>query len=114
MRYLLIDDQREFGKQISIPEPSGEYSHALTFDQGIFELTVGGPWDVLYLDHDLGDPDPDKTGYGIMKWLEAKCNEDDVQREFFLPKKIVLVTSNPVGRKNMQVVIDKLYGVENG
>jgi hypothetical protein len=108
MRILLIDDMREFGKQIPGPGPDDETAHAKTFEEGITELEVGGPWDVLYLDHDLGDPDPAKTGYAIINWIEAKA-ADPVAREFFLPKKIILVTSNPVGRRQMQTVIDKLY-----
>jgi hypothetical protein len=92
MRYLLIDDMRNI------------LCHriARTFDDGVKALKEEGPWTALYLDHDLGDPDPAKTGYGIMCFLEANPE--------YLPERIVLVTSNPVGRDNMQVVIDKLYG----
>jgi hypothetical protein len=103
MRYLLIDDIRTFGSN-DIPKPNDfeEWEHAGNFDAGIFALKFEGPFDVLYLDHDLVEVDPLKTGYGIMCFLEAN--------PVFLPKRIVLVTSNPVGRKNMQVVIDRLYG----
>lgn len=99
MKTLLIDDIREFGKQI--PEPTGEWTHAATYDAGLFALQFEGPWDLLYLDHDLGEADERKTGYGIICFLEAN--------PMFLPKKIVLVTSNPVGRRQMQTVIDRLY-----
>jgi hypothetical protein len=78
---------------------------ARTFDDGINALTNEGPWGVLFLDHDLGDPDPKKTGMGIMNFLEVNLR--------LLPTKIVLVTSNPVGRQQMQVVINKLYNKEN-
>lgn len=102
MRYLLIDDLREFGtSNIPLPKEGDEWDHAYTFDEGHFALALNGPWDVLYLDHDLGEEDPRKTGMGIMNFLE--------ENPAFLPKKIVLVTSNPVGRAQMQVVINKLY-----
>jgi hypothetical protein len=59
-------------------------------------------WDELYLDHDLGIYASDeRTGYDVLCWLEANPQ--------FLPKKIILVTSNPVGRQRMQQALDKLY-----
>lgn len=90
MRYLLIDDMRKMNVDRT----------ARSYEDGICALLQEGPWDVLYLDHDLGDEDPKKTGYGIMCWLETYPE--------YLPKKIVFVTSNPVGRVNMQRVKDKL------
>jgi len=94
VKTLLIDDLREI-KATRV---------ARTYDDGIHALVSEGPWDMLYLDHDFGDPDPAKTGYGIMKFLELNPE--------LKPIKIVLVTSNPVGRKYMQMVIDKLYPEE--
>jgi hypothetical protein len=103
MNYLLIDDMREFGTNgIPLPTKNDNWNHAKNFQQGINCLMALGPFDILYLDHDLADLDPGHTGYGIMCFLEANPQ--------FLPKKIVLVTSNPVGRKNMKTVIDRLYG----
>lgn len=75
---------------------------ARTFEDGIKALTNEGPWDVLYLDHDLGEEAPNNTGYGVMCFLEANTE--------YLPGRIELVTSNPVGREKMRVVIEKLYG----
>lgn len=94
MKTLLIDDLRDIKADVV----------ARTYDEGINALQNLGPFDVLFLDHDLGEADPAATGYGIMNFLEANPE--------LLPKKIVLVTSNPVGRQNMQVVIDRLYGVK--
>jgi hypothetical protein len=91
VRTLLIDDERKIKATVV----------ARTFDQGISALMKDGPFDLLYLDHDLGEKDPKKTGYGIVNFLEANPQ--------FLPKEIKLVTSNPVGRQQMQVVIEKLY-----
>lgn len=90
MKVLLIDDMRN-GVMDRI---------ARTFDDGIKALKEEGPWDLLYLDHDLGEADPAKTGYDIMCFLEANPE--------LLPKQIKCVSSNPVGRQKIQVVIDKL------
>jgi hypothetical protein len=90
MKTLLIDDERNLEAD----------RIERTFDGGIAALSEQH-WEVLYLDHDLGDPDPRKTGYGIMCWLE--CNPQ------YLPGEIVVVSSNPSGRQYMELVIRKLY-----
>lgn len=92
---LLIDDMRDIEADIV----------ARTYDEGIQALKTQGPFKTLYLDHDLGDGQvPERTGYTVMCWLE--------EHPEYLPGEIILVTSNPVGRKNMQAVILKLYRKE--
>jgi len=102
MRILLIDDQRNFNDVTRV---------ARTFDEGIRALQEGN-WDLLYLDHDLGDtrgsdlvPRPenknDWTGYDIMCWLEQHPEK--------LPGRIVIVSANPVGVERMRLVVRKLY-----
>ncbi len=59
MKTLLIDDFRTLNVDYI----------ARTFDEGI-KSRQSQNWDVLYLDHDLGEEDPKKTGYGIVCWLE--------------------------------------------
>jgi hypothetical protein len=92
-RTLLIDDLREIEADVI----------ARNYDAGIHALMTMGPFSTLYLDHDLGDYSYglEKTGYDIICWLEANPE--------YLPKEIVLVTSNPVDRGKMQSVIDRLY-----
>lgn len=105
---LLIDDLRNIDACLT----------ARTFEAGIKALETESPFDILYLDHDLGHVNEEgkeywisingenypQNGYGIMCFLEHNPE--------YLPKKIIIVSSNPVGRKNMQVVIDKLYKKE--
>ena len=90
MRSLLIDDFRDLGADVI----------ARTFDEGIAALQQE-PWDILYLDHDLGDPDEKKTGYGIVTWLETHPQ--------YWPNAVQVVTSNPVGRQNIERVLQKYY-----
>lgn len=103
MRNLLIDDERgvaaiELSTGIKVTEI------ARTFADGINALKQGEKVNVLLLDHDLGSFDEEGnelTGYKIMVFLE--------EHPEYLPKSIVLVTANPVGRAKTQAVIDKLY-----
>ena len=109
MKVLLIDDLRQFdGERIKTMyyrwSPGDTIKIARSFKQGIDMLKNRGPWDLLLLDHDLGKKEgkPEKNGYHIMCWLEEYTQ--------YLPKDIKIVSDNPTGRKNMQVVINKLYG----
>ncbi|MCK5020932.1 MAG: hypothetical protein KAS32_28215 [Candidatus Peribacteraceae bacterium] len=94
LKLLTIDDMRTI---------SGTHQ-VRTYEDGI-EALRKEEWDILYLDHDLGcfdDNGREYTGYDILCWLESN--------QQYLPKRIELLTSNPVGRKRMNVVILKLYG----
>ncbi len=102
MKVLLIDDMRtpefietKYGLEVT--------TLAKTFAGGI-NMLKADKWDVLLLDHDLAswdDEGTELTGYKVMLFLEENPE--------YLPGKIILVTSNPVGRAKMQTVIDKLY-----
>lgn len=97
-RVLVIDDERFQDYTI----PKGDYIARDAFD-GMKQLAENGPWGMLMIDHDLATFDKDGkevTGYDILCWLE--------QNEEFLPHKIVILSSNPVGRANMQRVIDSI------
>ena len=97
MRVLLIDDMRNL--------PADHTCR--TYEEGIKYLQKG-PWDLLLLDHDLGDfifegtYMREKTGYDVLCWLERNPQ--------FLPKRIELVTANPVGRQRMESLVRRLYG----
>lgn len=99
MRILLIDDIRLPQYIASTYGIEGEYTIAKDYEAGITRLKEGN-WDILCLDHDLGHATA-KTGYDVMCFLEENSH--------YLPKEIFIVSANPVGRKNMQIVIDKLY-----
>jgi hypothetical protein len=108
MKSILIDDVRNIEADVI----------CRTFEEGIEALKTLGPFGILYLDHDLGQVNEFgsevpidvggelylPTGYGIMCFLERHPK--------FLPIEIRIVSSNPVGRKRMQAVIDKLYSEE--
>lgn len=101
MKVLLIDDMRTeemLRMQGLVIMPT----HTVrTYDDAILALRNEGPFDLVYLDHDLGEDEMSKTGYGLMNFLEANTE--------FLPGQIHIVSSNPVGRTQMQTVINRLY-----
>jgi len=98
MRILAIDDVRDFS-----------FTDVLcrTYEEGVKALAYNGPWDELYLDHDLGavkrsydDSGREQTGYTIACFLE--------QHPSLAPNKIIIVTSNPVGLKNISDALSKI------
>jgi hypothetical protein len=94
-RILAVDDMREC---------KGATVLARTYQEGNDLLFKMGPWDELWIDHDLGCYDVngrETTGYDILCNLEALWPT-------FRVDKIVLLTSNGPGRLKMQQVIEKL------
>ena len=83
--HLLIDDVREIGADHIARTPREGQKALLAF-----------PVTHLYLDHDLGDPGT-ATGYDVLNWaLERDC----------VPPRVMLITMNPVGRKNMENALE--------
>ena len=76
--WLLIDDVRDLNCEVTAKTP----------EAGKKMLALGG-WECLCLDHDLG---VEESGYDVAVWALEKG---------FMPTKVQLVTSNPVGRKNI-------------
>jgi hypothetical protein len=94
MATLLIDDQRNLEAD----------RVARTYNDGIAALSER-KWDVLLLDHDLGDfsgPDGrERNGYHIVCWLEEHPEQ--------MPDKVIVVSSNPAGRLNIARVLAKFF-----
>lgn len=87
--WLLIDDERDLGYDV-IARNSAVAK----------ELLPLKCWTMLGFDHDLGDQSvsPD-NGYQVMMWAAERG---------YLSIHIQLVTSNPVGRKNMTALLHDL------
>lgn len=91
---LLIDDERDIKADFI----------ARNYADGITLLRTKGPFKTLYLDHDLASFTEDgleKTGYDVMCFLEKNLH--------LVPKEIICVSANPVGRERIQRVIKSIY-----
>lgn len=105
-RVLLIDDTRD--------ETSDEvYTRldviARNHWEGMKQLMNNGPWNVLFLDHDLNSFDlgtsKEYTGYDIACALEKWAHENDWA---LIPKEIYCVSSNPEGRKRINMALKNI------
>jgi hypothetical protein len=101
-RRLLIDDCRsETDLYQQGQKKCKVHVIARNYWEGIKQLKDNGPWDLLYLDHDLQSYDKDNkesTGYDIMCFLEEHIE--------YLPSEIICVSSNPSGKKRIEQVIE--------
>lgn len=95
IKILWVDD-------IRVPPSNIQCDIATSFDEAITFLSIN-LYDIIYLDHDLADfkDGKERTGYDITKWLVERK-----QNGLFIPLNYRFLTSNPVGRRNMQAVID--------
>lgn len=90
---LLIDDMRNFTCDI--------IARNATSAKKIFTLDV--TWELVMFDHDLGEVE---TGYDVMKFMFE---------HYIFPKEIQIITSNPVGRINMEGLLkDYQYSCYDG
>lgn len=94
---VYLDDLRD--------TPEG-WRRCSTVEETISVLKSSGAYiDTLSLDNDLGENIPE--GYKVLDWLEETIFNDPA---FPLPDRIVVHSANPVARKRMETVINKLYG----
>jgi hypothetical protein len=84
-------------------EPVQSVLIARTYYLGLQAIWHLGPWDVLYLDHDLGAPGlitgKEMNGYHVVEELERLAHRGKFQQ---LPKELICVSANPVGRKKIE------------
>lgn len=104
---LLVDDLRTWD-QVR-PGPDTDRYRAIARTKAEFEKLVRyEAWDIIYLDHDLGEVDEhgfEFTGMHALAEIERLVEE----QEIFAPTYIWLVTSNASVRRTMQTAIDRMY-----
>jgi hypothetical protein len=106
MRCFLLEDD-EFRTKWFLKTFNVNWTTAVSYEEAVFKFD--GPYDRLFLDHDLGDVnDPfEKTGYSFVKWLCAH------KLEYIRNSKVVVHSHNPDGAHNMaSFLVDNKIDVE--
>ena len=102
MKVLILEDS---GARIKLFQKHLGKDHDLYFFDNVQEakaaLELMGPFDVLFLDHDLDDrvfvdSNEPNTGYQLAKWVAEKDIKFD---------EIILHSLNPAGVQNMKAVL---------
>ena len=106
-KILLIDDCRPVSI-IRTYLPSHVPCDVITarsYDAGIAALQAGRDWDMLFIDHDLGDfqAGKERTGYHILCWLE--------EHPEYIPDQIYVITSNASVLGKMKDLAERLVAI---
>lgn len=92
---LLIDDEPQTKHfHVTIDRIARNYKEAI-------EALRERRWDLLLLDHDLGEVQADGkefSGHSVATWLEENPR--------YLPLKVVAVSRNPYGKKVIEMAIE--------
>lgn len=103
MKILILEDS---GGRIKTFEKHLGKDHDLYFFDNVIEakeaLQLLGPFDALFLDHDLDDKifvnsNEENTGYQLAKWISEN---DDIKFD-----EIIIHSLNPVGAQNIKAVL---------
>jgi len=107
---LVIDDRRTLGNREL--RHRGPVTYARTYDEAKWRLFEAmayrrPPWDVVYVDHDLGDPRPGRTGLDLLRWLHEYGRPDR------LPRVVRIITLNAQAMLPMARVADQIMERRN-
>lgn len=101
LRILILDDSAERHQAFAMRLIGNVVEHVETAREAIYQLDRHGPWDVVFLDHDLAGTElvasGPGTGYEVAQWI--------AEHEDKRPKCVILHTYNPVGAKNMKALL---------
>jgi len=102
MKLLILDDDETRHKLFTQKYMNHERTHVRTAKVCIKELQENGPWDYVFLDHDLGgrqwvDSNEEETGYQVALWLS--------ENEELQPRKIIIHSFNPIGAGKMKQLL---------
>jgi hypothetical protein len=112
MRILILDDVEHRHNVFDDIYQGHEVIHAYTYSD-FWEKLVEGIWDLIHLDHDLGDAvnaDTYVDGWGYVREYNGGhaamrvCEMDN-------PPKVIIHSVNPVGSKTMFQMLER-RGVE--
>ena len=73
-------------------------------------LLLSGGVEELSLDHDLGDDDQHGTGADVLDWIERELM---TQTEWTAPMSITVHSANPVARKRMGSVVERIIAMSS-
>ncbi len=95
---LYVDDIRD------LPPSCEGWDLARNYDEAI-KLLTEHEYDRISLDHDIAsfrEDGREMTGYDIALWLAQRKHDN-----LYVPSNIYIHSANPVGRDNMQSVINR-------
>lgn len=112
MRILILDDDDRRHSAYDVMYAGHEIEHAYNYIAFLDAIYEGSPWDIVYLDHDLGDHISGDTyvdGWGNSREYNGVhaanriCELVDDQ----LPKNVIIQSINPHGARVMLNILER-------
>ncbi len=104
---MFIDD-------IRFPEryyPNQDFVLVRTYEEAVNYVNQHGLPEFISFDHDLADDqEPERTGYTFAKFLVEYMMDNDIK----VPFDFIVHSSNPPGKKNIEMYLSNFFGVLNG
>lgn len=106
MRILILDDEQYRHNEFAIVYSAQDVTHTTTYREFIHELSTSSPWDLIHLDHDLGESTLNDTyvdGWGVVRFFNGQHASLRICElsEDKLPGEVVVHSINPNGAKSM-------------
>lgn len=111
MRILILDDDKTRHDKYAAVYKRHRVYHAKTYYEFVSCLDRGSPWDLIHLDHDLGDFEEEDfytDGWGNKQSFNGKhaaarvCELDDHK----LPSQVIIQSINPAGAREMKNILE--------
>ena len=102
MKNILILEDNEFRINAFKKQFIGNPPVFVKTAKDAIEQLNKGNWDVLFLDHDLGDevyvaPEEENTGSGVARWLEKHKDK--------IPRLVIIHSLNPTGQEYIKAIL---------
>ena len=106
MKILILDDDKFRHDAYSREYAEHDVRHVYTYFEFLSSLDTGSPWDLIHLDHDLGDLHSGDTyvdGWGNTREYNGQHAARDIceLNDERLPSEVIIQSVNPDGAKGM-------------
>ena len=113
MKVLVLDDDRFRHECFAAQYAPAHVAHAYTYDAFLQLLADGSPWDLIHLDHDLGDMVDGASAY-VDGWgkrqdyngQHAALRVAELPEEL-RPPKVIIQSVNSVGAQHMLAILQR-------
>lgn len=112
MKILILDDDDVRHEVYSLSYKEHDVRHARSYFEFLSQLRTGSPWDLIHLDHDLGDlytGDTYVDGWGSSREYNGQHAARDICQlsDDLLPSEVIIQSVNPDGAKAMMQMLKR-------
>jgi len=112
MKILILDDDDIRHEFFATIYAEHDVRHARTYFKFLNQLQVGSPWDLIHLDHDLGDlqsGDSYVDGWGKAREYNGQHAARDICElpDERLPHQVIIQSVNPDGARAMLQMLQR-------